>query len=447
MNALRLAAVLILGVCVAAAGAAHGRDYGSMYDDALLASRQKDYRDVVMWNLQNVFLAKLTVDERRRLQSLSVDFPLRGPERGLHEYFSERSGRVVMPVMSIRFLADLALAYAWLDANGYTMETVTDYISMLKYQDAARFGGRYPDPVGALGIPPQAGDNPRVATIFEQILNHSVSFILLHEMGHVLFQHPGYGPGVTRARARENEDQADRFALEVLRRAGQPVSGLLFFFLSAAHAVDHRADFSSDAEYQGHLGQQTHPLTSDRMARLAQYLREHATDYGRLQNNPARAAAAIRWTADAIDKEVRPVLADPDQQRLMGMRGRNMTLAGLAPRKPGEPMAVTSPPSGPARAFHGVFDGELHDGTAGLPSRVALVRQGDRVTGQYSFGTGQGEISGVVENDTLIYSWRTATDRGRGVLRSIRNGSGVEGTWGYGERDAGGGRWTGSRVR
>jgi Zn-dependent protease with chaperone function len=158
------------------------------------------------------------------------------------------------------------------------MEPVTDYISMLKYGDAARFGGRYPDPYTALRIPAKAADEPRVSTIYDQILNHSVSFVLLHEMGHVLYQHPGYGPGVSRARARENEDEADRFALEVLRRVGQPVSGLLFFFLSAAHAVPHRADFGSDAEYQAHLAQATHPLTSQRITRLAQYLREPAAD-------------------------------------------------------------------------------------------------------------------------------------------------------------------------
>lgn len=266
-------------------------------------------------------------------------------------------------------------------------------------------------------------------------------------MGHVLYQHPGYGPGVTRARARENEDEADRFALEVLRRVGQPVSGLLFFFISAAHAVDHRADFRSDAEYQGHLTQETHPLTSERITRLSQYLREHAADYARLQNNPTRVTATIRWTADAIDKRVVPVLADPDQQRLMGMRGRNMTIAGLAPRKPGETMAAVSSGTGPARPFHGMFDGEIHDGTTGLPSQLALVRQGDRVMGQYSFGVGRGEITGVVDADTLSFTWRTQTDRGRGVLRSTRDGSRVEGTWGYGDRDTGGGRWTGTRAR
>jgi hypothetical protein len=452
MSAIRVGVALaLLASLVATDAAAQGRDrdFGTMYDDALLTEKQREYREVILWNLQNVFLPKLTAAERQKLQGLSVVFPVRGPGRGLWEYYAERGGRVVMSVMSIRFLANLSLAYAWLDANGSTLETVTDYVSMLKYQDASRFGGRYPDPLTALRIPANAADDPRVVTIYEQILNQSVSFILLHEMGHVLHNHPGYGPGVAREHARQNEDQADRFALEVLRRVGQPVSGLLFFLLSFAHAADHRADFASEADYQAHLAQLTHPLTSDRVARLAQYLREHAADYGRLQTNPTRAATAIRWTADAIDKQVVPVLADPDQQRLMARRGRNMTLAGLAPRRPGETMAALPPAatSTPARPFHGVFDGEIHDGTAGLPIRSALVRQGDRVTGRYSFGAGQGQISGLIDGETLKFEWQTATERGHGVLRSTGDGSRVEGTWGYGDRETGGGKWTGTRAR
>jgi len=442
------AAIALAATVLVLAAAAQGRDYGAMYDDRLLGQKQPDYREVVLWNLQNVFLPKLTAAERQRLRSLTLDFPLRGPTGGLFEYFAERSGRVVLPVMSIRFLADLSVAFAWLDTNRYTMESVTDYVSMVKYQDPAKFGGRYPDPRAALRIPANATDNQRVDNLSQQILNQSLSFLLLHEMGHVLYQHPGYGPGVPRARARENEDEADRFALEVLRRVGQPINGLLFFFLAAAHFVDHRADFGSDADYQVSLAKDTHPLTSDRVARLAQYLREHAADYGRLQSDPSRAAVAIRSIADAIDQQVVPVLADPDQQRLMALRGRSMTLAGLAPRRPGETMAAPPPASTvPGQLFHGVFDGNMDDGTAALPTRAVLFRQGDRVTGQYSFGAGQGEISGLVEDERLTFVWRTAEGAGRGVLRSSRDGSKVEGTWGVGDRTAGGGRWTGTRAR
>jgi hypothetical protein len=450
MNARRPAIVFaaVLVVLSAGSAAAQGKDYGAMYDDGLLEQKQGGYSEVVLSNFRSVFMPRLTVDERQRLRNLSPEFPLRGPGRGLFEYFAERSGRVVLPVMAIRFLADLSVAFAWLDTNGYTMEPVTDYVSMLKYQDATRFGGRYPDPRSALRIPANATDNPRVDNLSQQILNHSISFLLLHEMGHVLYQHPGYGSGIARERARENEDEADRFALEVLRRVGQPVNGLLFFFLAAAHFVPHRADFGSDADYQAHLVKDTHPLTSARIARLAQYLREHAADYGRLQNNPSRAAAAIRSVADAIDRQVVPVLADPDQQRLMALRGRSMTLAGLAPRRPGETMAAAPPPaSARGPLFHGVFDGQMDDGTASLPTRAVLFRRGERVTGQYSFGAGQGEISGLVEDETLTFVWRTAMGAGRGILRSSRDGSTVEGTWGNGDRTAGGGRWTGTRAR
>jgi hypothetical protein len=94
-----------------------------------------------------------------------------------------------------------------------------------------------------------------------------------------------------------------------------------------------------------------------------------------------------------------------------------------------------------------VYDGEMHDGSAALPARAALVRQGDRVSGQYSFGAGQGEITGLVEGETLTFNWKTGTQNGRGVLRSSRDGARVDGTWGYGDRDTGGGRWTGTRAR
>jgi hypothetical protein len=449
----RRSMALLLGVTVVGVTSpicAQPRDYSSMYEDRLLQQRQPDYRRVILGNLDNVFLPRMTPEERRNLQGVDVQFPLRGPQRGLFEYFAA-ARRVVLPVMSIRFLGDLAVAYAWLDTNKYTMETVTDYISMLKYQDPSRFGGRYPDPRTALGIPANATDDPRVDLISGKILNESISFALLHELGHVLYQHPGYGPGVARERARENEDQADRFALEVLRRVGQPIDGLLFFLLSMAHFVSHRADFGSDAEYQAHLRQDTHPLTSDRVQRLAQYLRTHAADYGRLQDNPERAAQTIRWVADAVDREVVPVLADPDQQRLMAMKGLRVTVETLAPRRRGEtmarPVAPAPQPGAPALAFDGIFDGEMSEGTGTLPVRAILRRQGDRVSGVYSFGAGQGEISGQAQGDTLIFVWRTGGQSGRGRVHATGDGGRFSGTWGHGESPTGAGTWNASRVR
>ena len=110
------ARALVMVLCVIACSAgrearAGSRDYGSMYDDRLLLEKQAGYREVVLSNLNQVFLPKLTVDERRRVQGLDVQFPLRGPERQPFEYFATAPAKVVLPVMSIRFLADLSVAF------------------------------------------------------------------------------------------------------------------------------------------------------------------------------------------------------------------------------------------------------------------------------------------------------------------------------------------------
>src|SRR5262245_36016650 len=105
--------VTLLGALVCAlpgGGSARGgapdrdRDYGSMYDDRLLEETAGEYREVVLWSLKNVYFPRLTPEERRRLQRLDPQFPLRGPERGLFEYFANPPAHVVLPVMAVRFL-------------------------------------------------------------------------------------------------------------------------------------------------------------------------------------------------------------------------------------------------------------------------------------------------------------------------------------------------------
>jgi hypothetical protein len=145
------------------------------------------------------------------------------------------------------------------------------------------------------------------------------------------------------------------------------------------------------------------------------------------------------------DAEVVPVLADPDQQRLMAMKGQRVSLETLAPRQPGEIMPAAPTPAG-AQAFDGVFDGRLSDRTGTLPARTILRRQGDRVTGIYRYGVGQGEIAGIVEGDTLVFVWQSGGARGRARVRAGPGGVEFEGTWGFGDAATGGGVWTGARV-
>jgi len=433
-----------LALVVFAAVAARAADYSSLYDDALLSRKAPIYQEGLKSNFETVFLPKMTPAERQAVSHLVISVPLRGMDRSPFDFYTMRDGTVTMPAMSIRFLADLALAYTWLEVNGYSMEPVADYVSMLKYQSADRFGGRYPDPRRALGIPANAESDPNVDQISLALFNQALMFTLLHEAGHVRYGHPGYGPGVPRAAARANEEQADRFALEIMRRAGQPIPGLLLFFVSMAHFVPHRADFDSQAKYDAYLAQATHPLTSDRVRTMSAFIREHAADFGRLQLNPARAAQSIRKVADDIDRAVVPVLADVDQQRLAAARGRAMTLAGLQPRRPGEMLAPERLSA--TRPFDGTYDGEFTSGGGSIAIRVVLQRRGDTVTGRYSYGASEGEITGVVKDGVLHYTWREPGAQGRAVARATADGAGMSGTWGYGDASEGGGRWTGKRA-
>jgi hypothetical protein len=129
------------------------------------------------------------------------------------------------------------------------------------------------------------------------------------------------------------------------------------------------------------------------------------------------------------------------------------TPAASSPRRPTEVMAAAPSPSAapplssgaPSPTFDGVFDGRMSDRTGALPARTVLRRQGDRVSGVYSYGAGQGEIVGIVEGDTLIFVWQSGGSRGRGRVRTSPGGVEFEGTWGYGDASAGGGTWTGAR--
>ncbi|MBM3525231.1 MAG: hypothetical protein FJX57_19975, partial [Alphaproteobacteria bacterium] len=348
---------------------------------------------------------------------------------------------------SIKFLADIALAHAWLETNGYTAETVAEYLGMLKYQEPP--GGRFPDPRTTLQIPAKATDDPRVDQLSQQILTQAITFILLHELGHVVHAHPGYTPDVPRATARENEAEADRFALEIMRRIGQPPPGVFFFFNAVAHFGPTRADFADEALYAAQLRRATHPLTTDRVTAVASFMRENAADFAKLQTNMTRATASVRYIADQLDGIAR-FLADPGVQRLMANRARAVTVAGLAPRRPGEVLAA--PRAGEPRvtattrpAFDGVYDGKVSDGTAELDVRFILQRNAERVTGRYSFGGGEGVLTGLVEGDVMTFAWRSGNDRGYGRLR-LESSGGFAGSWGNGENVAGGGTIRASRA-
>jgi hypothetical protein len=444
----------LVALLVLAAPPSLAKDMSSLYDDATLADWQETYQEGIVWNVENVIWPRLHAQERQQLADVNLCFPLRSQSGDPLEFYARLGPAddacaelsppvVVLPTPSIKFFDDLSVAHAWLWRNGYGPDTALEYASMLKYGDEARFGGSYPAPLPALQIPVDALDDPVVEEQAQKLLKSAMVFLVLHELGHVLHGHPGYD-AISAARAQANEQEADRFALTVMRRIGVVPFGMLFWFQTGAHLLPNRGHFASDEAHVEWLRQTTHPVTEDRMRAIAAELRQSPEDFALEFPDEESGRRAILSTADDIE-QVAEVMADPGIQQLIARRGRLAELSALAPRRIGETLGVTQTSTG--AAFDGAYDGEFDAGSSAIAIRTLLHRQGDRLSGQYSYGGGQGQLHGVVDGDTLLFSWQEGSATGRGRLVAEPDGSAFNGTWGYGDDEAGGGRWAGTRVQ
>ena len=394
------------------------RDLSSLYDQATLEQWRPRYERSTLKILNEVILPVLKTEEKQRLGGVPrVDFPMHAggalKGRPLMFYVPPGPPRVVFPVFSLHFLDDLCTAYAWLQVNGYSLETVSEYTAMLRYKDFA--GGRAPPPLKALQIPDNALKDPRVD---ELALGHFVTartFILLHELGHIYHAHRA----TSYEQSRRNEEEADRFAAMVMQRTPLPPLGALVFFLADAHW----AGYPSAAE-------DTHPLSGARLRALA-----------RRVDDPDLARGLAK---------LGELLDDPDIRTGFAATGKAGDLAALAPRRPGElpRTAGSSAPRGAALAFNGRYAGEStqQGDPRAFPIQVALERQGNRVSGQYSFGIGVGTIRGTVSGDTLDFDWEWAGNRGRGRFTSRDGGNSFAGTWGYRDSAENAGTWKARRT-
>jgi hypothetical protein len=409
MTRVVLSLVVFLGSLVMATAA----DRAVSYEPATLQYWGERYQRSTTKILTDVIWPALLSEEKRRFGRQPVlDFPLyaegKARQHPLAFYVPRDLSRVVMPVFSLKFLDDLCTAYAWLQVKGYSLETVSEYTAILKYGPAS---ASLPPPLQALGIP---ADALKVAEVDELALGHFVTarlFILLHEMGHILYGHGAR----TFAESVRNEQQADQFAISVIKRTPLPPLGMLIFFLADAHWSDFPAS-----------GTDTHPVSGARVSAMASAV-----------DDPQLAQQLRKFGA---------LLDDPDIRTGFVATGKAGDFSALIPRRAGElPRRQVVSRLGNHRVlFDGVYRGEFVQllDPAPIAVEVALERQGDQVRGRYSFGLGLGTLSGRVVGEQLHFDWNWAGNYGRGVLTGHADGSFV-GTWGYRETASGAGRWTG----
>ncbi len=391
-----------------------------MYDTATLEYWGARYRQSTYKIRDQLILKYLKTSESQALAGVRLDFPLKGLGGEPLEFYTPAGhSKVVMPILSMKFLDDLCTAYAWLQVNGYSLETISDYTAMLKY--ASFPDGRYPAPLRALHIPENALSDPRVS---ELSLGHFVSaraFILLHELGHIYHRDPPTGT-ISAEQSRLNEEQADSFAAEVMSRTPVPPLGIIVFFMADAHWANYPPDPNA-----------THPVSGHRLHTLAAHLEDSAL------------ASGINQLGDFLD--------DPEVRAGIVAVAKATDESTLAPRRPGQLPKITTHNGDRSTTaqvpFQGRYVGDyvqrLEPGEAVRIEVVFQRHANNEVVGQYSFGLGVGSIEGTVRGNTLYFDWRWAGNYGRGVLRASEDGANFSGTWGYRESRDNAGTWQGHR--
>jgi hypothetical protein len=328
MSRAELAFALILCLCCPRS---HAKDLSSMYDRAKVAQEQPRLKTRITEIYEKAYRPNLLPEEQRELAGVALDTPLVGdPVIGYHSNYKTRV--VTLPAVSLLFFEDMCTAYAWLYVNGYRLETVEEYITMLKYKDIEAFGGRYPPPLKALGIPDHALEDPRVNGLSLHLRNSGWAFILAHELGHIRYQH-GFSNELPAKVSQENEEQADQFALEMMRRATEIPMGGLLFFQSVIYYLPNRADFQNDQKWQEWLDKSsTHPLTAARLQSLSQKLNSMAPAFARGESNMATGMETVHFIGSrfAVFGEF---LSTPLLQQVMAAKARKSDPSSLLPRR------------------------------------------------------------------------------------------------------------------
>jgi hypothetical protein len=273
--------------------------------------------------------------------------------------------------------------------------------------------------------------------------------VLAHEIGHIRYHHSGYD--IPLDQAKQNELEADAFAVELLRRIGLPPLGVTHFFMAATYLCPHRGDFASDIDWEHYLRTKfTHPVSTHRLQILSGELKKHAHDFARSEPHYGKAVNLINGAANQLE-EIANILSDYEIQKTIAHMGRTTDVSTLKPVREGSLMAnlfeeeIHVQALGP---FNGLYQGKFSadEDTEGIPIAVHFMRQGQHVIGKYSYGAGNGRLKGNVDGNTLYFQWEEGPSYGKGVFTAKDRGKRFSGSWGYRESNFNGGYWNGEKV-
>jgi hypothetical protein len=310
--------------CLASIAAAG--DLSGLYPAAKLATEKPRFEkrlNEMLGIFENATNAILLPEEIARLHGVQLAFPLLGVGGDPMDYHSAGQ-TVTLPVESLLFFEDLCTAYAWLWQNHYRMEVIEDYVTMLRYRGPDAFaGGRYPPPLVAMRIPQNAWDDRQVNDLSLRFRNSAYAFILGHELAHIFYRHPAQRP--TAEVSRRYEEEADAFALELMRRSATIPMGAMLFFEVSTYYLPNLAQGRSIEKEAGH------PLNAHRLQAIASQLEQNASDYARLSPTKTTEIASVKFIASGFQKFARE-LNDPEFQTAIVAHAAKLDAADLAKR-------------------------------------------------------------------------------------------------------------------
>ena len=286
-----------------------GANLSEMYAEEALQNDAKRLRTAVGKIYKLGIKPSLSRSESSGIGDVEFRFPLPRPGDDPLNFYAYRDGRkaiVVMPVLSLKALEDLTTAYAWAQVNGFRQSTIDLYYAALRHRPISKFPGRkYTDVLTALGIPKDAYKQPGVDSLSLSLRNEAYAFIIAHELAHVLFRHKGYAE-ITKAQARADEVQSDRFALDVMARTATPPLGAVFYFQAQIYRFRHRGEFKTNDAWTNYLMTvATHPMAVDRLKSMARYISGPLAD--------RRGPEKKLWTGiGGLMKQLAAILEDGD---------------------------------------------------------------------------------------------------------------------------------------
>jgi hypothetical protein len=310
---------LALGALLLVAGSASAQSVAELYPEQALARDQPRFEQRLGQIYRHGLWDFLDGPEKQALADARLRFPLVGAHRNPFDFYAGREQGVAtiwLPVLSLKVIENLSIAWAWRQLHGYSLEPFDEYVAMLKYRAPGDFpGGRYPDPLEALGVPAQIWERePAVDDLSLRLRNSAWAFVLAHEMGHLRHGHPG-NAAVDPATSQRHEREADQFALDLLARSETIPVGAVLWFQATVGFFPNRADFETDAAFLAWQQKEaTHPVNPGRLQSLALALDRAAGD----SLDPAH-AEVLRFIATRL-ATIAETLAEPDMQRLIARK-------------------------------------------------------------------------------------------------------------------------------